>query len=134
MGIKCTVEGCRSGYRATANHPAAPQVTLHKFPADPAKCAAWVKALGRSDVSAITKNMGVCELHFDQDRDYKFESTDKDRSRWKQRMKESQGLLQRKFLRPEAVPSYFGKALVEGSKERERVKQGRRREERAEQR
>lgn len=58
IGRKCSVFGCRSGYRNE------PKRTVYKFPKDKEKCRAWVSKLPNVlKVDDVMDFMGVCSLH-----------------------------------------------------------------------
>jgi hypothetical protein len=110
MTYKCSVFGCRSGYRKRKGDneqstPDQPKPTLHAFPKDDAILLQWVRAIPRQNF-VPTKNSRICSVHF-QPSDFIEVSHDSNKSR----QKEQQGKkLSLRYLKKDAVPSLFPKA------------------------
>ena len=75
MGRKCSVYGCRSGYKSSKDqdtlklgNEANTEVKFFRFPKGPDQRRKWVRALPNNlKVEDITDNMTVCSKHFPPD-------------------------------------------------------------------
>lgn len=113
MPCKCSAFGCRSGYyeRPKGNaepggeEPAADKITFHRCPlADKDLLEKWIRANPRDNWTP-TIHSRICSLHF-LPGDFKYETTDSNRSRQRRRYPADK-LLLRRNLRAGAVPSVF---------------------------
>ena len=76
--------------------------SMHVFPSDPDLRNAWIRNVGRPNDWEPTPNSTICSLHFEEN-NYLVKSQDKNESR----KRKNDGQLQRKTLRPDAVPTLF---------------------------
>lgn len=97
MGYKCSAYGCKSGYEKDKS-----EVTLHKFPDDERLRDAWIRAVPRRDMP-VTPCSRLCSKHF-QPSDFVEFSQDTHPTRKK---KCSNRKLQKRYLKPDAVPTIF---------------------------
>ena len=97
MVNKCSVPCCRSGYDAASSTT----ISLHRFPSNPVKASAWLRAIHRDDF-VITKHSRVCSRHFLPD-DFTTVSSDSNQTRKKRRLAETT----KKILKNTAIPSIF---------------------------
>merc|ERR1712129_120615 len=85
--------------------------SMHVFPSDPDLRNAWIRNVGRPNWEP-TPNSTICSLHFEEN-NYLVASQDKNVSR----KRKNNGQLQRKTLRPDAVPTLFsGSDMPKGIK------------------
>ena len=92
--IKCCAPGCRTGYKSQGNVPA--NISLHKFPTDPALLNSWLRSIPRDDF-VPSANARLCSLHFTP-KDFITESVDDSRKKRP---------LQKRRLKNDAVPTVF---------------------------
>lgn len=101
MPSKCSAFGCRNGYK---NHSTDSTISFHSFPLrNPELLAKWVKVNPRKGFTP-TKHSKMCSIHFTEDNFIK-DSKDSNERRLK-----SVKQLRNRYLKPEAVPSYFPNA------------------------
>ena len=110
MTYKCSVFGCRSGYRKSKgesqqSEPDQPKPTLHSFPKDDAILRKWLRAIPRQNF-VPTKNSRICSVHF-QPSDFIEVSRDSNKSRQKEQKGKTLSL---RYLKKDAVPSVFPNA------------------------
>ena len=102
MPDKCSVPGCKSGYKSQSN--SSKPVSFHQFPSDPSLCSAWIKAVPRK-FDEIPKQARICSEHFCE-QDYTILSSDSNSSR-KKRRKDTGATFVKKKLKVTAVPHIF---------------------------
>ena len=73
MPMKCTVWGCRTGYKPRKHDEIKTEETqvkhhLYQFPKDLDECQDWLSALPNTNLKLnnVTKNMAICSLHWPQ--------------------------------------------------------------------
>ena len=68
MPRKCSVYGCRSGYKPKkkTKDKETEKVTVHCFLSDKEECQKWIDALPNANLKAenITQHVGVCAKHW----------------------------------------------------------------------
>ena len=101
MVNKCSVPCCKSGYDEASSTTSG--VSLHRFPSNPEKAAAWLRAINRDDF-VISKNSRVCSVHF---LPTDFKSTSADTNSTRKNRRSSQAALEKKILKSTAIPSVF---------------------------
>ena len=89
MVNKCIAPGCRTGYTAESNHI---KISVYRFPVEKELRQRWIQRVS-------CQNWIRQKNHF-QTSDFQVERDDNTRGRGNKR-----GILKRKFLRPDAVPS-----------------------------
>ena len=109
MGKNCCVPKCRS-QTGIKNGSESIKSSMHVFPSDPDLRNSWIKNVGRPNWEP-TPNSTICSLHFEEN-NYLVKSQDKNESR----KRKNDGQLQRKTLRPDAVPTLFSEDMAKGIK------------------
>ena len=94
---KCIAPGYRTGYTAESNHI---KISVYRFPVEKELRQRWIQRVPRPNWIP-TKNSVLYENHFLAS-DFQVERDDNTRGRGNKR-----GILKRKFLRPDAVPSIW---------------------------
>ena len=103
MVFSCCVTNCRSGYKPRKNEVIpSEKCSMFKFPTDPSQREKWRSAIPRRNFIP-NENHRVCEKHF---REFDFETTSID-MRASRRDNRPSPILQKKRLKPSAVPSVF---------------------------
>jgi len=65
MGRKCSVFGCKTGYKSNSSTE---KISVYGFPKDPDRCREWLACLPNVlKFEDVTSYMGVCALHWPQD-------------------------------------------------------------------
>ena len=99
MVATCCVKGCKSGYASVKTAPL--KVSFFRFPLNLEVRNKWKNSIKRPDWEP-SLNSRVCSLHF-KESDYQVYSKDSQIRRKRSRPSEE---LQRRYLLPDAVPSF----------------------------